>query len=862
MVSSANNSIRIDLTETSVDAANNRSLIHWVVRFYCDYGVNANMTGNAYVAGTLVWNYAGNPGNMTSTNTYVLASGDIWVGHDGSGNGTATGTAHLQTNTTGQAWSFNKDGGGSVVMSHIVLAPGAPGINANSALSSSAIRMQWNTPANNGTAIQSYVLRVWTAGFGWADANVFNGNVVGNLYDLSGLDPNTAYSWGIQAYNGLYGGVSYGGPVSTLIAVPTATSAPTVTRTNDTSHSLGWTLGSQVAGPYASQAVLRRELVGGAWGAYSAIASLSAGAVSFVDTTTLPNRAYSYALRATNASGTATSGDSGTVWTTPAVPTNQSAAKDTSANIVVTWGAPSSAPSPGDLKYEVSESTDAGATWTVQTTTAAAALTWTHTAPNAALPHIYRIRAIGATVGEVGSGLASGYVSTNTVQLLTTPAAPTNLQNTPAGTADRAQAIVLTWQHNPLDSTAQTQYTLQHRELGSAPWTTVGPTTTAVSSYTLPANTYPTGAAIEWRVMTWGLYPTGSAYSAVATVQISSIPGVSISSPVASAVIGATSVTVSWTYSDPDGDPQGSWEATLVQGGVDLETRTGADTATSTTFVYRLANAGEYSVRVRVRDSRGLWSTPDTRSFTVLYPFPPTPEITGSTWNWLEGTVELTISAPVPVGAEVAAAHLEVWRSIDDRPYELLTTNLPPDRITTYVDFTPTVDGKNAYIIQAVSALPSVAQSLSSDPAATVITPQATDGRPGIFLSAGPSFTQVARLATEVEVTSARPLERVLRRYAGRRLPVEHSGEHVDETWQVSGNLNLRWSKSIDAPESPEEWLALSALPGPFLLRAPALFGTAPIYAYVSVGEDGPTVSRKKGGNVYAVSFTATRTGA
>lgn len=675
----------------------------------------------------------------------------------------------------------------------------------------------------------------------------------------AGLTPNRGYALRVRA-NSAAGSSPWSGFTywTQAVAIPIAPTGLTVTRTSDTSHSLAWTRGSQTQGPYASQEILRSVLVNNAWQPATVIASLSGSATSYVDTTTVANKAYSYYVRATNASGVGTSASSLTVWTTPGVPTSQSAAKDASSNIVVTWAAPASAPGPNWLKYEVSESTDGGTVWSVLTTTAAGALSYTHTAPNASVPHMYRVRAIVSTTGEVGSGLASAYAVTNTVQLLTPPNAPTNLQNTPAGTADRAQTILLTWQHNPLDSTPQTKYTLQHRLAGTTPWTTVGPTTTAVSSYTLPANTYPTGSAFEWQVMTWGLHATGSPYSAIATTQISSTPGVSISSPAEASVVGGTSLTVNWTFSDPDSDPQGSWEATLYgPDGATLETRSGATTATTTTFAYRLADATAYSVKVRVRDSRGLWSTLDTRNFTVAYPLPPTPVILGSIWDWKRATVELNISVPAPSGGQVAPIYLEVWRSIDDGPYELLVTNLPPLTVS-YLDWTPTVAGKNSYVVVAVSDLPSLAQSLTTTPEATVTTPESGDGRPAVWLSGGTNFTQVGRLATEVSVDAGRLRERVLQRYAGRPLPVEHSGEHVAETWQVEGLLNLRWSQDVDLPESPEGWLALGALAGPFLLRAPALFGGQTIYTYVSI--DGPTLARQVGGNVQKVSFTATRT--
>lgn len=722
------------------------------------------------------------------------------------------------------------------------------------AITSTTSDVNFSAPGTNGAGISSY-----TVEWHYADGSglYYSADLYGSPASGSGLQPNRGYAARVRA-NSSAGSSPWSGFTywTQGVAAPGAPSAPSVTRNSDTSHSLSWSRASQTQGPYASQEVLRSSLVNGSWQPASVIASLSGDATSFVDTSTTANKAYSYFIRASNSSGVATSSSSGTVWTTPGVPTNPQAAKDAASNIVVTWGAPSSAPGPGYLKYSIYESTDYGVSWALKTTTGLGATSWTHSAPTATVPHSYLIQAVNGVAGEIGGNLPSAGAYTNAVQLLTPPAAPTNLQNTPAGTVDRAQPITLTWKHNPLDSSPQTKYTLQHRKVGTTAWTTVGPTTSAVSSYTLPANAYPTGTAIEWQVMTWGLHATGSPYSAVATVQISSVPGVSISAPTAGGVVGGVTLTTSWTYSDPDGDAQGSWEATLyAANGAVLESRSGADTATSTTFAYRLQEAA-YSVKVRVRDSRGLWSSVDTRNFTVSYPLPPTPTITRSVWDYKRATVELSLAVPAPTGAQVAPIYLEVWRSIDDGPFVRLVGNLPPLTVS-YLDFTPTVDGKNTYVIQAVSNLPSVSQSLTTNTNAVVTTPQAADGRPALWLSAGPGFTKVARLATEVSVDAGRIRERVLQKYAGRPLPVEHSGEHVTETWGVSGTLNTRWSKDVDLPASPEDWLALGALPGPFLLRAPALFGGAPLYLYVSV--DGPTVTRQVGGNTYAVAFTATR---
>ena len=714
--------------------------------------------------------------------------------------------------------------------------------------------VNWVAPATNGSPITGFYVEWQTAGGAFV-AN-YSAGPSERVHNASGFSPNTAYRVAIVALSAA--GNSAGSPwtsFTSAVTVPAAPSTPTVTRTSDTSHSLSWVRGSQTSGPYASQEVLRRTRTNGAWGSYVVIATVGASSTTYADTSTVANRAYEYQIRATNAAGTATSSASATVWTTPGAPTSQSAAKDAASNIIVTWAAPTSAANPAELKYEVSETTD-GSNWTVRTTTAAGVLTYTHTAPNSSLTHTYRIRAIVATTGLVGSGLASGYVSTNTVQLLTPPAAPTNLTSSPSGTVNRAQAIVLSWVHNPLDSSPQSKYTLQHRAVGAGTWTTtVGPITSAVSSYTLPANAYPTGTAFEWQVLTYGLHANPGPYSATATVQISSLPGVSISNPTTGEVVASTSLTVAWAYSDPDGDAQGSWEATLFEGGVPVETKSGANTATSTTFAYRIKELA-YTVQVRVRDSRGLWSSPDTKAFTVNYPEPPAPLLDSTAWNWQTGTVEINMSVPAPSGGQAAVDHLEVWRSIDDGAWVRIASDLPPATIS-YLDTSPTVSGKNSYIVQTVSALPSTAQSNSADPLSEVLTPQDGDGRPGVWLSAGPGFSLVGSLRTEVEIESVRTRERVLRRYAGRVLPLAHEGEHIDETWRVSGVLNVTWSREVDPIGSPEAWLALGSAEGPFLLRAPDLFGGGSTHAYVSV--EGPTVSRQKGGNIYTVSFTATR---
>ena len=209
-------------------------------------------------------------------------------------------------------------------------------------LKSTTATINWSAPSTNGASVTGY-----RVGYQKQDGSghvSLDASASARSINISGLAPNTGYRARTAADSSAgTSEVSAWRNFTTPVAAPIAPGSPTVSRNSDTSHSLSWSRGSQTAGPYASQQVLRRTLANGVWGASSVIANVSATATSYVDTTTVANRAYQYQIRATNASGTATSGNSTVAWTTPGVPTNQKAAKNAAGDIVVSWAEPTSA---------------------------------------------------------------------------------------------------------------------------------------------------------------------------------------------------------------------------------------------------------------------------------------------------------------------------------------------------------------------------------------------------------------------------------------------------------------------------------------------------------------------------------------
>lgn len=707
------------------------------------------------------------------------------------------------------------------------------------------------TPTVSGTTITLVVQVRKLSGFGYwvADGQDYSVVIDGTsftgkwTYDFrsatlravttrskSGMAPGSK-SWSVTVK--MSSGIGSASLSGTSTIQPNAPAAPTIgtpVRNSDTSISAFWTRNASVAAPYDSQQV-QRSTFDGSWSEYAAVATISTkytsgGGQSRADTTVKPNRAYRYRVRAANARGSSMSGTAQTVYTTPGMPSALKATKTASGGIslAVTQTVPWNA------QTEIQRSIDGGASWSSLVTLAPGTNTYTFSSPTAGETYVFRARAVNQS-GLIGSGLASGWRTSNSVPLAAPPAAPTKL--TPNGLAfDGDTAQTFRWQHNTVDSSDQDAYAIEWREQGSSSWSSVtGKVLSGTSSRVFPAGTFENGKTYEWHVRTWGVHVDPGPYSATATFTASAPPSATITSP--SDLLAASKVTAEWEYFDEEGTAQSAWQAALRSGGEDIEALNGSGPSTSATFKTRLADTSEYEVRVRVRDGASLWSAWDSVTFATDFPLPPKPSVS-LTWDAEQGAVIAEITNPDPTGAEVPAVSNDLYWSVDGGEWQLAVTGAMLDTATA--DRTAPVGATVAYRAVAWSDLPSSAES----DVATIETPNEIG-----YWSAGDGLSVAMEYgvggAPSVDFTAGLN-EKTLHYFAGRKLPVEVSGIARTRVGAVSFMISTR--------EQLETVREMQYLPAPHLLRIPD--GTA-MFCSIS-----PVSEKRIVGDLFDISFTAT----
>lgn len=399
---------------------------------------------------------------------------------------------------------------------------------------------------------------------------------------------------------------------------PANASACTATRVNDGQINVTWTNNSTGTAPYSNCKVYRKT-DGGGW---ALIATLGV-VTSYSDTGVAGDHKYHYGINVVGANGVEVgTAESADVWTTPDAPSTLAAAKLAGGNIRLTW-----ANNVGYSEYttRIEESQNSGA-YTEIASVAAGVTTWDHVAPVASNTHQYRVRARTSS----GTALNSSYSNlSGLVVLLATANAPSGL--VPSGaTFDATEANVFTWTHNPADGTPQSKYQLQYK-IGAGAFVTVGPTTSTVSSYTMPASTVTNGQTITWHVATAGENGTLSAYSADSVYTTQNRPTSTISAP--GATYTQSKVTATWTYFQAQGSAQSAWHAYLYKKGAlsnysdatTISESSGSGTTSSYQFPATLLDGQTYAVQVFVTSATGLASiaagTP-RQEFVVTY-LPP-----------------------------------------------------------------------------------------------------------------------------------------------------------------------------------------------------------------------------------------------
>lgn len=297
-----------------------------------------------------------------------------------------------------------------------------------------------------------------------------------------------------------------------------------VTRNSDTSATVSWTPGTGYETTY-TRVYIERSIDGGEWEQVTYVAGTSTS----YNATTQANHAYTFRVRAWNSGN----GDqysayatTSTIYNTPSAPTSVTGARygaGTSVQLTVLNDALTA------TGFDVEYSADAE-TWSAATVSSSTGTPVTEIIiDNMGGSYYFRVR-------NTRGALVSAWTESDLVITITPPNAPTLVSPTSGeaiGSTTASKSVAFQWQHNPIDGSAQTAYTLRYRRTTSSTWTTVTGTTAQTRSVSLSR-----GYSYVWQVKTKGAATTGGddndgygPWSGTQTFSVLQPPTVTITQP-------------------------------------------------------------------------------------------------------------------------------------------------------------------------------------------------------------------------------------------------------------------------------------------------------------------------------------------
>lgn len=429
-------------------------------------------------------------------------------------------------------------------------------------------------------------------------------------------------------------------------AAPYAPTGVTATRNSDTQATIAGTHPTDAQHPKDSMSVQMSTYSGSTWGAASNV--YTGTGTSYVKTGLSANRIYKFEMRLNNTVGSSAWVAASWVYMTPGAP-GAVTATPVATQMQVDWT--QTAYTSTSIRHKVERSVNGG-TWTSMVQDLPqGTLSWVDPSPPAGSVQ-YRVSTYLSGNGD----LASAWVTSTPTVLNAPPLAPSDL--TPDDTTvDVENGVTLTWTHNHGgDGAMQTAYNVRISDDGGATWIDGGEVTTAQTQMVLPSGTYTNGPTYVWQVRTKGNPASGwgpwSTSATIITVQAPDTPPtVTILAPPPS--VTSLPVTVTWSYTQPDGDPQIAWECNLLDaGGAVVDTASGADANTTTVLSYPMAAGAVYTIQVRALSSAGVWST--WASSPVVYDMVAPPAASPGRWNvwddargWIPADLRFTAGPPV-----------------------------------------------------------------------------------------------------------------------------------------------------------------------------------------------------------------------
>jgi titin len=457
-------------------------------------------------------------------------------------------------------------------------APAPPSGLAVTPLSASSLKLDWSDQSSNETGF-----RIERATGGGAFGTVETVGADVTTFTNSGLSSNTSYRFRVRAINGV--SVSTATDEAAGLTYPAVPAGLSATALSATQVRLNWSDAS--AAPTAFQ--VYRKTTGG----YSLLATTTVGATLYVDGAAAAATAYTYQLRATNATGDSAGSNEASVTTPPAAPTAPSGLTVTvvsRSSLLLNWNDNSS----NEDAFRIERSSP-GVPFRVVASVGSGVTTFTDTGLAANTTYSYRVKAANAG----GESAPTDVKSATTLPEL--PAGVTGLEVTTVSQTE----LRLTWSDVSSDETG---FKIERSPDGTAftQIATVGANVTAYASTGLAANT-----KYYYRVRATNA-GGDSGYSNVASATTLPNPPAAPGS-LAVSVLSSRSLRVSWV------DASNNETAFQVERSLDGNTFTPRETlpenvtqfddtglARETTYYYRVRalNAGGGSAPTAVASGR------------------------------------------------------------------------------------------------------------------------------------------------------------------------------------------------------------------------------------------------------------------
>lgn len=460
-----------------------------------------------------------------------------------------------------------------------------------------------------------------------------------------------------------------------------------------------------------------------------------------------------------------------TLETAPTAPvvTSPNGGETWNASQTVTWTPSIDAEeAQASLQYEITLSIDSGATYpyTIASLTAAGAtsLVYDFSSIPQSSTCIMRIRAYDGV-------LYGPYDTSNGVFSIIhnlPPTQPTNLYPA-SGSYDRAVVIRLGWQFNdPNAGDTQSKFDLMYSP-DAVTWTTVTQSTN-LNYWDAPANTF-THGILYWKVRTYDQLNVVGVYSN----QVSFTAGDKPATPIITAPTASVAVSRPVVQWSSVGQVDYQVQVLNTFSAVIWDSTDVISTNKAVTVGVDLANSTNYTIKVRIKNSDGVWSDWATLGITVSYTPPATPTLTVISGV---GHIDITITNPVPSGSQPTVTGNDVYRRESGTTlWTRITANVPQNSI--YSDYAVASAQTYEYKVTAIGSNGTVTDS-------TVAQGSVTFSGAWLHDITNPVGT-VRQYKYDGEARSAGwSAESTLMKFAGRKLPVVAFGEFEDNQIQAS----------------------------------------------------------------------------